>query len=153
MISTLEFSIEEVLSALQSLNPSKTPGTDRLHPRIHKECANKLANSLCLMFNKSLRLGKLPNDWKQANITPVFKIGSKTLVPNYRQISLLSIVSKLCERCVLRKILPELIHLLSSVQHGFVRGRSCVTQLLRVLHDLGTSLDAGDERRCLSGFQ
>ena len=153
MISTLEFSIEEVLSALQSLNPSKTPGPDRLHPRILKECANKLANSLCLMFNKSLRLGKLPSDWKQANITPVFKIGSKTLVPNYRQISLLSIVSKLCERCVLRKILPELIHLLSSVQHGFVRGRSCVTQLLRVLHDLGTSLDAGDERLCLSGFQ
>ena len=145
IVSTLEFSHEEVLSSLQNLNSSKTPGPDNLHPRILKECANELAPSLCSIFNKSLRTGKLPSDWKQANITPVFKKGSKVLVPNYRQISLLSIVSKLCERCVLRNLLSKLSHLLTSAQHGFVRGRSCVTQLLSVLHDLGTSLDAGDE--------
>ena len=67
------------------------------------------------------------------------------MVPNYRQISLLSTVSKLCERCVLRNLLSKLSHLLTSAQHGFVRGRSCVTQLSPALHDLGTSLDAGDE--------
>ena len=71
-----------------------TPGPDRLHPKILKECAYELANSLCLIFNKSLRLGKRPSEWKQANITPVFKKGSKILVSNYRQISLLCIVSK-----------------------------------------------------------
>ena len=145
IISTLEFSTEEVLSALQSVNPSKTPGPHRLHPKILKECANELANALCLIFNKSLRLGKLPSEWKQANITPVFNKGSKILVSNYRQISLLCIVSKLCECCMLRKILPGLIHLLSSVQHGFIRGRSCVTQPLTFHHGLGASLDAGDE--------
>ena len=47
MISTLE-STEEVLSALQSVNPSKTPGPDRLHPKILKECGNELASSLCI---------------------------------------------------------------------------------------------------------
>ena len=46
---------------------------------------------------------------------------------------------------IVGKILPGLIHLLSTVQHGFVRGRSCVIQLLTFLHDLGASLDAGDE--------
>ena len=145
IISTLKFSTEEVLSALQSVNPSKTPGPDRLHSTILKECANELANSLCLIFNKSLRLGKLPSEWKQANITPVFKKGSKILVLNYRQIPLLCIVSKLCKCCILRKILPGLIHLLSPVQHDFVRSRSCDTQLLTFLHDLGASLDGGDE--------
>ena len=118
------FSHEEVLSSLQNLNSSKTPGPDNLHPRILKQCANELAPSLCLIFNKSLCTGKLPSDWKQANITPVFKKGSKALVPNYRQISLLSIVSKLCERCVLRNLLSKLSHLLTSAQHGFVRGRT-----------------------------
>ena len=103
MISTSEFSTEEVLSALQSAKPNKTPGPDRLHPKILKECANELANSLCSIFNKSLRLGKLPSEWKPINnfnITPVFKKGSKILVSNYRQISLLCIVSKLCECCI-----------------------------------------------------
>ena len=144
-ISSIELSNEDVLSALQSLNPSKTPGPDELHPRILKECANDLAPSLCMLFNKSLRLGKLPSDWKLANITPVFKKGGKSLISNYRQISLLSIVSKLCERCVLKKLLPDLVHLLSDLQHGFVQGRSCVTQLLSVLPDVGASLDAGEE--------
>ena len=89
-------------------------------------------------------MGRLPDDWKHANITPVFKKGIKTLVANYRQISLLSIVCKLCERCVLKKLLPELIHVLTPLQHGFIPRKSCVTQLLSV-HDLGSSLDTGDE--------
>ena len=52
-----------------------------------------------VLCNNSLRLGKL--DWKTVNITPVFKKEDKSLIVNYRQISLLSIVSKLCESCVL----------------------------------------------------
>ena len=133
IVSTLEFSYEEVASALQCLNVSKTPGPDELHPRILKECAYELSTSICIIFNKSIRLGRLPDDWKHANITPVFKKGIKTLVANYRQISLL------------KKLLPELIHVLTPLQHGFIPGRSCVTQLLSVLHDLVSSLDTGDE--------
>ena len=64
---------------------------------------------------------------------------------SYLQISLLSIISKLRERCVLKNLPPELIDVLTPLQHGFISGRSCVTQLLSVLHDLGSSLDAGDE--------
>ena len=69
----------------------------------------------------------------------------KTLVSNYCQISLLPIVCKLCEPSVLKKLLPELIHVLTPLQHDFIPGRSCVTQLLSGLHDLGSSLDTGDE--------
>ena len=64
---------------------------------------------------------------------------------SYLQISLLSIISKLRERCVLKNLLPELIDVLTPLQHGFIPGRSCLTQLLSVLHNLGSSLDAGDE--------
>ena len=144
-IASIVLTSEDVLSALNHLDPSKTPGPDNLHPKILKECAAELAPSLYVLFNQSLRLGHLPPDWKCANISPVFKKGSKSDITNYRQISLLSIISKLCERCVLRKLLPEVIQLLSKLQHGFIEGRSCVTQLLSVLHDLGAALDAGEE--------
>ena len=101
---------------------------------------------LYALFSTNLFLfGRPPEDWKYANITPVFKMGIKTLIANYRQVPLLSIACKLCERCVLKKLLPELIHVLTPLQHGFIPGRSCVTQLLSVLRNLGSSLDTGDE--------
>ena len=145
IVSTLKFFYEEIASVLQCLNVSKTPGPDELHPRILKECAHKLSTSLCIIFSKSIRLGRLPDDWKHANITPAFKKAIKTLVSNYCQISLLPIVCKLCEPSVLKKLLPELIHVLTPLQHDFIPGRSCVTQLLSGLHDLASSLDTGDK--------
>ena len=59
IVSTLEFSYEEVASALQCLNVSKTPGPDELHPRILKECAYELSTSICIIFNKSTT-GNMP---------------------------------------------------------------------------------------------
>lgn len=67
------------------------------------------------------------------------------MISNYRPISLLSVVSKLCERCILDKLIPKLLELLSLKQHGFVPRKSCVTQLLTVFHNLGKTLDAGQE--------
>ena len=108
---------EEVCLALQSLDPNKAPVPDSLHPKILKECAEEFAQSLCFLFSKSLCVGLLPDDWKRANVTPVFKKGVKSEIPNYRPISLLSIVSKVCEKCVLNHLLPGLLELLSSLQH------------------------------------
>lgn len=51
------------------------------------------ASSLCALFNRSLSLGIVPDDWKLANVVPVFKKGEKDHMENYRPISLLSKVS------------------------------------------------------------
>ena len=87
------------------------------------------------MFNLSLSLGKFPDQWKLANACPVYKSDDSTLSKNYRPISLLCVVSKFLERCVFNHcytlISPQLYHL----QHGFLRGRSTVTQLLQVYHE------------------
>ena len=122
VISCLQLSNEDLLSALKSLNPSKSPGPDEIHPLLLKECAQDLSIFLCTLFNLSLRQGKYPSEWKLANISPVFKKGSRSLVSNYRPVSLLSIISKLCERCVLKKLLPKLIHHLSSMSMGLYKG-------------------------------
>ena len=42
-----------------------------------KELANLVANILTANFRKSYDTGEIPNDWKVANVTPVFKKGSK----------------------------------------------------------------------------
>ena len=73
----------------------------------------------------------------------MFKKGVKTMVDNYRPISLLCVVSKILERCLLNKIYNELIHLITNLQHGFLKGRSTVTQLLSVLNLIVKNMDEG----------
>ena len=54
---------------------------------------------------------------------------------------LLPIVSKVLERCVYTNFYSHILHLITPYQHGFLRNRSCVTQLLSVLHSIGNNLD------------
>ena len=93
------------------------------------------------MFNKSLTLGCIPEDWKLANIVPVFKKDNKEQEENYRPISLLSTVSKVMDKCLFNAIRDHVFNLISSCQHGFIAERSCATQLVDVLDQIGTKLD------------
>ena len=64
---------------------------------------------------------------------------------NYRPISLLPVISKVLERCILAGLRDHISHLISREQHGFLVGRSCVTRLTSVLHYIGGQLDAGKQ--------
>lgn len=101
--------------------------------------------SLRTLFNKSLAESVLPEDWKTANIVPVHKKGEREYAENYRPISLLPIVSKVLERCVFYNIKDHLYTVIKNTQHGFIRGRSCVTNLLEVLDYIGSVLDEGGQ--------
>ena len=133
------------MKALLALDPEKAYGHDGILSRVLKECATVLASSLCKLFNKSLAIAKIPKEWKLANIIPIFKSGKKDYVENYRPISLLPIVSKVFERCILNHLLSHIKSLLHPAQHGFVSGKSCTTQLLSALNTIGENLDRGKE--------
>ena len=116
---------------------------DNLPARILRTCAKELSYPLAHLFNLSLRAGKMPTLWKSANITPIHKDDSKKHLTNYRSISLFPIPAKCLE-----PILHSAIHLfispfLTDWQHGFVKGRSCETQLILTHHEWATALDEG----------
>ena len=67
----------EVEEALSSLNPNKSPGPDNLHPKFLKLTAKSLAKPIKLLFDKSLSEGEIPNDFKTAEVRPIFKKGNK----------------------------------------------------------------------------
>lgn len=71
---------------------------------------------------------------KRANVTPVFKADAKDLVENYRSISPLSIPSKSHEMIAHNAIYAHVAPYLTDSQHGFIRGRSCATQLVLTHH-------------------
>ena len=140
-ISSIEISECEVEHYLNSLDTSKAYGPDGIPPRLLKECSKEISSSLCSLFNKSIETGRVPREWKKANVIPIHKKDCVEPVTNYRPISLLPVVSKVLERCIFNNIYPFIRVLINNVQHGFLRNRSCVTQLLGVLHDIGKSLD------------
>ena len=78
---------------------------------------------------------------EKKNIIPVHKTNSKENVDNYRPISLLSVISKIAERCVYNHIYPSIIKQLSKCQHGFLSGRSTSTQLVEFIENIGNTLD------------
>ena len=80
---------------LQSLNLSKSPGPDKLHPRILKELHSVLDTPLTMLYQNTLKQGKIPDEWKHATVSAIFKKGDKRKPNNYRSASLTCIISKL----------------------------------------------------------
>ena len=133
----------QMYTSLKSLKTSKSPGPDEIHPRILKELANELSYPLTLLFNKTLEKGKIPAEWKIAQVRPIFKKGSKVSAGNYRPVSLTSVVCKVFEGFIRDAMYTHFVtnNLLSDKQFGFCKGRSCITQLLVTLHDWMCDLD------------
>ena len=73
-LSDINFTEFDVVKLLQNVKPNKSPGPDDIHPRILKECAPELAVPLYILFRKSLDGETIPQSWKLANVTPIFKI-------------------------------------------------------------------------------
>ena len=148
VLDDINFTVADVCQLLQKLKVSKSPGPDNIHPRVLKECAEELATPLHSMFRASLTAGQLPQAWKEASVCPIFKKGSRSDVTNYRPISLTSVCCKTMEKLIREALLRHMIcnDFLSDCQHGFVQGRSCTTQMLRVMDKLSEILDQGIHR-------
>ncbi|MCG8431742.1 MAG: hypothetical protein MJA29_11285, partial [Candidatus Omnitrophica bacterium] len=144
-LECLVFSEVEVRRVLENLNGTKACGPDNVSPRVLKACASALCRSLSFIFNVSMQTGTVPTDWKLANVVPVFKKKDRESVENYRGISLLSVVSKVMERCIFNQVYPLIEPLLSPAQHGFCKGRSTSTQMVQVLDKIGLTLDNGGQ--------
>jgi len=117
----IHFDYDLVRKKLLHLQEDKSPGPDGIHPLVLKRCTEVLATPLSIIFQKSYTDGKIPNDWKLANISPIHKKGSKDEPENYRPISLTSVVSKVMESIIKEKVTGVLDNrdCINCNQHGF----------------------------------
>jgi len=92
-----------------------------------------------------MAMGKVPDDWKRANVTPIFKKGSKADPGNYRPVSLTSVCCKMLESLIKDEMMSHLEknNLITASQHGFFPGRSCTTNLLEFLEGVTAKIDEG----------
>ena len=135
-----EFEIDEngVLKLLGTLKPKKAAGPDQLRPQLLRDLRQAIAPILTQVFKTSLETGQVPEDWKTANVCPIFKKGSKNKAENYRPVSLTCICSKMMEHIIVSQINTHLKknNILVPYQHGFREGLSCDTQLIKFIEEL-----------------
>ena len=131
---------------LASLGENKAPGTDGMGSSFIKNMVGGIEIPLVLIFQRSLETGQVPEQWKEANVTAIYKRKGQRCDPgNYRPVSLTSQVGKLFERIIrdyLVKFLEE-NELLRDSQHGFRTRRSCLTNLLEFLDLVSDYVDEG----------
>ena len=130
------------------LSVHKASGPDGLNARVLKECSNEISPILALIINKYLARGDVPDEWRQANVSPVFKKGEKYDAANYRPVSLTCICCKTLEHILVSSINKHLAldSILADCQHGFRSQRSCETQLVQFVHDIISNLDGALNR-------
>ena len=104
-IKTVVINNEIVLKEIEKLKVNKAPGPDNISSYLLKQLKDQLAIPLTIILKNSLQDGSVPSSWKEANITPIFKKGSKHSPGNYRPISLTSVPGKILETIIKKQFL------------------------------------------------
>ena len=112
----------------------KANGQDGVPSIFYKMCAKTISKSVRQIFEKIKQTATYHQVWKQSQVSPVYKKGNKSNVKNCRPVSLLSIVSKVFERCIFIQLYKHLcdstMRFFSRNQYGFRKKRSSMSQLV-----------------------
>ena len=100
LFSFTEVTRELIKKQLDSLDVKKATGLDKISPQFLRDAAPIACARLADIFNNSMLKGKIPQSWKNAKVTPIFKAGDPTNVSNYRPISVIPVIMKVFERIV-----------------------------------------------------
>ncbi|GAB0203450.1 mitochondrial enolase superfamily member 1 [Grus japonensis] len=134
---------ELVCELLQELDPYKSMGPDNIHPRVLREVADIIVRPLSIIFEKSWRSGDIPEDWKKANVTLIYKKGLKEDPGNYRPISLTSVLGKVLEQILLGAITSQMKHVIGKSQHRFTKDKLCLINAITFYNKVTCSVDVG----------
>ena len=87
-MSDIDITEPGVRKMLEKLNVHKAQGPDEIGPQILKNLASTIAPILTVIYRRSYETGRIPEDWRMANVVPAYKKGKNSLPSNYRPISL-----------------------------------------------------------------
>ncbi|NXA62985.1 RTJK polymerase, partial [Mohoua ochrocephala] len=136
---------EAVRELLSHLDVHKPMGPDGIHPRVMRELADELAKPLSIVYQQSWLTGEVPDGWKLGNVMPIHKKCKKEDPGNFRPASLTSVPGEVMEQFILSAITQHLQDGwgITLSQHGFRRGRLCLTNLISFYDQVTHLVHAG----------
>lgn len=141
LLTIESFTEDEVLGALNKLKGKLTAGPDQIPSFILKDCRSVFVRPLTIIFNLCLKSSVFPELWKVSKLCPIHKKGDRAAIENYRPISLVNNFSKVFEQLLFDRISAFFQLQIVDHQHGFMKGRSTVTNLFCFTQFVSTTLD------------
>ncbi|KAK4825282.1 hypothetical protein QYF61_026083 [Mycteria americana] len=132
---------EAVNDLLCHLDTHKSMGPDVIHLRVLRELVEELTNPLSIIYQQSWLTEEVPDDWRLANVMPIYKKGQKEGPGNYRPVSLTSVPRKIMEWFILSVLNSQANQGIRPSQHGFMKGRSCLTNLISFYNQVTCLVD------------
>jgi len=122
-------SASEVQLSIDKLKSHKTPGIDQIPAELIKVGGRTMCLEIHKLITSIWKKEKLPEDWKEPIIVPIYKKGDKTDYNNYRGISLLPSTYKILSNILLSRLIPYVKEIFGDYQCGFRRNRSTIDQI------------------------
>ncbi|CAB3980803.1 Hypothetical predicted protein [Paramuricea clavata] len=134
---------EEVESIVMSMAPNKAPGNDKVPIHVIKTCLTVISPTITSIINASLLTSSFPSVWKNAEVVPIHKGGDHEIANNNRPISLLPVLSKICERAAYNQFSTYLLlnDRLSSKQSGNKHLHSTETSVIQTTDMILNAID------------
>lgn len=136
---------DDIVKAILALKEIQTNSPDGVPSIFYKKTIENMKTPLTILFKKSLVSMCYPSKWKTSFITPILKSGDSTNVENYRPISILSAISKIYDKLILKHIQTKTSHLLATEQHGFTMGKSTLSNLLEFTNYVTSNISGGGQ--------
>jgi hypothetical protein len=139
-VRTSEYEVKKIIKELTF----SSPGTSGINSKVLKLMPDAMVPIYTKLFNYCIVTKSIPDDWKSAIVTPLFKNkGESTDLNNYRGISVLSPISKIFEKILASQISNyfEENKLFTIHQHGFRKSHSCEMALHELISDLNSARD------------
>jgi hypothetical protein len=130
---------KQVEKLLNDLSSTSGPGASGISSKVLKSAASVFTPIITNLFNDCIEQAVLPDEWKMAIVTPIYKNkGSNEDMNNYRGISVISPIAKIFEKILALQIITYLNNhkILLKRHHGFRSEHSCETALHELLSDM-----------------
>ena len=133
----------DVLHIINELKPKNSAGHDLISCKLLKEIRFIISEPLAMVINQTLLTGIFPNKLKIAKVIPLFKKGDKSIIENYRPISILPSISKVFEKIIFNQLYDHFQkhNLFFNGQYGFRRNHSTELATLDLIEKIQYQLD------------